>query len=553
MSTESDDVSSSSNTPVPPPGYAFRGYDENGMPIFRRKPGRLPRAQAPEPPPAPEAPAAPEPPAAPASSSGTWTPGDSPDYVPPAQPQVPADDDAGDSSANMAAVLAERRASALRVKAGLDSMSSSLEAMNSFLNGNANKAAAPQSRGPQPQNPHGRGGKDRHGRFDRRGDRNGRFAQNPQNAAPQRPATDNPVSQEALQDAAPAAPVAAAPLPTLRIADLQALSLQALLDRCAELRLADDAAPLSRHDLVMWIAREHVRRGGTIEAEGYLEIWQEGHGFLRSIAGNLKTCPEDVLVPQSLVASAGLRAGDFIVGRARLGDRNQRERRLAVEELVSVNGADSLRSRRRPPFGGLEVVEPSVEADLTGLPKGPLSSLRFGERVLLVGPRAKGGAALLENLARTLATNHPDTEVFLALVNAAPETVVRLRKAGAAGRFHVVASEFEDFYDKPLQLAGNLTDIAKRKVESGENVVVLFDSVTALALAYGVSATTQQGVPSDGIDGRSVQKARRLVGAARATEGASFTLVATAYTDGPSSAPARVIEELAPVVRQVAL
>lgn len=546
MSTESDDTSSSPNTPVPPPGYAFRGYDENGMPIFRRKPGRLPRAQATE----PEVPATP---AAPIPSADVWTPGDSVPDVPPAPPSAPESAEPEASPANMAAVLAERRASALRVKAGLDSMSSSLEAMNSFLNGNANKPAAAQSRGAQPENPHARGGKDRRGRFDRRGDRNARFQQNPQNAAPQRPATDNPVSQEALQTAAPAAPVVAAPLPTLRIADLQALSVQALLDRCAELRLGDEAVPLSRHDLVMWIAREHARRGGTVEAEGYLEIWQEGHGYLRSIAGNLKTCPEDVLVPQSLIASAGLRAGDFIVGRARLGDRNQRERRLAIEELVSVNGADSLRARRRPPFGGLEAVEPAVEANLSGLPKSQLDSLRFGERVLLVGPRAKGGAALLENLARTLAANHPDTEVFLALVNAAPEAVVRLRKAGEAGRFQVVASEFEDFYDKPLQLAGNLTDIAKRKVESGENVVVLFDSITSLALAYGVSATTQQGVPSDGIDGRSVQKARRLVGAARATETASFTLVATAYTDGPSSAPARVIEELAPVVRQIDL
>lgn len=499
--------------------------------------------------------------------------------------------------------LLKRRDAAARIKMQLDSTASSIDAMNNFFN--SMSAPAPQrgeERGAPGPNGDRRVRFERKARFERNngndprpnlqggkpyGQRPG-YTPNPQERGnPNRPGpggknlrepyhgpngnrpapsndyqTSAAYAENSLSRNGNAAGYAPHPMQprTVKLFDLQALSTAELMKRVEEQNLYESVTLQGKHDLINALLREHVRRGGSVEGEGFLEIWQEGIGFLRSPYGDLKTCPEDIAVPPQMIAANGLRPGDHIVCRARMADQKQRGGRLTASELISVNGMQPEQARRVPPLSALPVAPatrplrvrtPDAAPLLAGL--DALTPFAFGHRAILIGPRHLANAELLCAIAHGIARNHPDAEVYLALINAAPEMVNELDGDPA---YHLLATEFDDFPDKHLQMAGNLTDLARRKVESGRDVIILMDSIIGLSRAYGIAATTQQGIPSDGIDGRAIQKARRLFGAGRAIrDGGSLTVIVTANTSdeiNPSDTlNARILQEFAPTASNI--
>lgn len=341
---------------------------------------------------------------------------------------------------------------------------------------------------------------------------------------------------------------------------LQSLSVEALHQKLIEQNLYDSTVVLGKHDMILSLLREQNRRGGEIEGEGYLEIWQDNVGFLRSPFGNLKTCPEDISVSSQMIVENALRPGDHIICRVRLGDPKSRERRLTASEIVSVNGKSPKSARRVVPFSALPVETPSHRIRLR-TPDGDsvlteidaLAPFAFGQRNLLIGPRNTCNYTLLRNMAHAIAQNHPTAVIYLAIVNTSRDV---MESCAEDASYKLLTTEFEDFAEKHLQMTGNLTDIARRRVENGEDVIILFDSIIALSRAYGIAATTQQGIPSDGIDGRAIQKARRLFGAGRAIRnGGTLTVITTANASDEiisnDTLNQRILQEFAPVASRI--
>lgn len=347
---------------------------------------------------------------------------------------------------------------------------------------------------------------------------------------------------------------------TVNLFALQSLSVDELHQKLIEQNLYDSTIVLGKHDMVLALLREQNRRGGEIEGEGYLEIWQDNVGFLRSPFGNLKTCPEDISVSPQMIVENALRPGDHIICRVRLGDPKSRERRLTACELVSVNGKTPKSARRVVPFSALPVEAPSHRIRLRTPDCKPvlteidaLAPFAFGQRNLLIGPRNTCNYTLLRNLAHAIAQNHPTAVIYLAIVNTSRDVT---ESCSEDASFKLLTTEFEDFSEKHLQMTGNLTDIARRRVENGEDVIILFDSIIALSRAYGIAATTQQGIPSDGIDGRAIQKARRLFGAGRAIRnGGTLTIITTANSSDEIIADdilnKRILQEFTPVASRI--
>ncbi len=424
----------------------------------------------------------------------------------------------GDASNDVLEVLAQRRAAARRMKETLASMTSSMDEMKSFF------AAKPQEQ-------------------TNMADKMARKTAH-RVMRPIKPDVRPDQSAQA-DDAAPVDTVAPETVdesaPVLNVNDLQSLSSEELIALCTEQNLLADIGPVSsKHDFIAAILREHLRRGGSVECEGYLDSWQEGFGVFHTLAAGLRSTPEDVTLQNSSVQSFSLRPGDLVRVRVRPGERSLQNRRgFQAGDVITVNGTDPAAARGRLPFASIPAETPS--RPIAG------TEFKFGERVLVpVGDNMPRPAAMIA-WAETIAEANPSADVWVVLLSASPETSV---VKPAHGNVRIVCTEFEDLAEKAMQVAGNVTEIARRTAETARDSIVLVDSLSALVRAYGLAATTQQGVPSDGIDGRSAARAKRLFGAGRAlANGGSVTVIAT-ISDIPMNE--RIVAEFTPAATSTA-
>jgi len=289
--------------------------------------------------------------------------------------------------------------------------------------------------------------------------------------------------------------------------------------------------------------RRHAR-GPVTQVEGYLWLRSNGSPLMVSAERNFVSDRSDPVVPNELVSPIHLESGVFLTAKARGGDRPR------VMEIDSVEGMppDEYRSRALP-FTELISIDPEERFHLETEP-GVLETrvaeliapLGKGQRCLIVSPPKAGKTTLLQQMAHAIAVNHPDTTIFVLLVDERPEEVTDWRRSIARGE--VFASSSDQSLESHIQVSEMVFERARRLVEMGEDVVVFMDSLTRMSRAYNNSQKGSGRILSGGIDARTMEKPRRFFGSARNVEhGGSLTVVATCLIDTGSRMDEVIFQE----------
>jgi transcription termination factor Rho len=303
---------------------------------------------------------------------------------------------------------------------------------------------------------------------------------------------------------------------------------------------------LRKQDLIFRIEQNLLDSDVVLRGEGVLEILPEGYGFLRSQDWNYLYGPDDIYVSPSQIKRFDLRTGDTILGQVR--PPKEGERYLALLKVESVNGDQPEKAKLRIAFDNLPPRYPEERLHLET--EGGELSMRVmdliapigkGQRGLIVSPPKAGKTTLLQQVANSIAENHPDVHLIVLLIDERPEEVTDMEEHVKA---EVISSTFDEPADRHTQVAEMVLDKAKRLVEHGKDVVILLDSITRLARAYNVTVPHSGKILSGGVDANALHKPKRFFGAARnIDEGGSFTIIATALVETGSRMDEVIFEE----------
>lgn len=286
---------------------------------------------------------------------------------------------------------------------------------------------------------------------------------------------------------------------------------------------------------------------GLIEAEGVLEIMQDGYGFLRSSDYNYLNSPDDIYVSQSQIKYFGMKTGDTVCGTIR--PPKDGEKYFPLIKAEKINGKPAELVRDRIPFDYLTPLFPDEKFDLCHHKQETLSTriidlftpIGKGQRALIVAPPKTGKTTLLKEIANAIAANHPDVYLIVLLIDERPEEVTDMQRTVNA---EVIASTFDEPADRHVRIANIVLEKAKRMTECGHDVVIVLDSITRLARAYNTVAPASGKVLSGGVEANALQKPKRFFGAARNIEnGGSLTIIATALTETGSKMDEVIFEE----------
>jgi len=280
--------------------------------------------------------------------------------------------------------------------------------------------------------------------------------------------------------------------------------------------------------------------------QGVLEILPDGFGFLRDPAANYLSGPEDIYVSPSQIRRFNLRTGDLLGGQVRAPKEN--ERYNALIQVEHVNGMDPDDARDLPAFESMTPLHPEetftleTDADSTATRlMDLLTPIGKGQRGLIVAPPRTGKTLLLQEIAKSIATNHPDTHLLVLLIDERPEEVTEMQRSVTG---EVIASTFDEPPSRHVQVAEMVIERARRLVESGKDVVILLDSITRLGRAYNNTVPASGKLLSGGVDATALHRPKRFFGAARnLEEGGSLTILATALVDTGSRMDEVIFEE----------
>ena len=333
--------------------------------------------------------------------------------------------------------------------------------------------------------------------------------------------------------------------PVLSLFDLQDMTVPELHKKAEGLGLVDLGA-LRKHELIFEILKGHARQSGVMYSKGVLEILPDGFGFLRSPYSNYLPCPEDIYVSPSQIRRFALRTGDFVEGQIR--EPKEKERFFALLRVDKVNSDDPERSRQKVPFENLTPLFPDRRINLEVDPAEVsmrvmdlFTPIGMGQRGLIVAAPRTGKTVLLQKLANSISANHPDCYLIILLIDERPEEVTDMTRNTKA---HVLSSTFDEEPERHVQVAELVIEMAKRKVEGGENVIILLDSITRLARAYNTLQPHSGKILSGGVDANALHKPKRFFGAARNIEaGGSLTIIATALVETGSRMDDVIFEE----------
>ena len=309
---------------------------------------------------------------------------------------------------------------------------------------------------------------------------------------------------------------------------------------------AEDAINLRRHEVIMELTRIWLRRKGTVIATGTVEALGEGFGFLRSAANNYLQCPEDVFVSQQQMRRHGLRTGDLVEGPLR--EPRDRDRFFALASVSLVNGLPVEQAKRvahfeylTPIFPDRRILLETTQAEYSMRVMDLFTPVGFGQRGLIVAPPRTGKTVLLQKIANAISANYPDVELMVLLIDERPEEVTDMQRNTKA---QVFSSTFDEEPQRHCAVSEMVIEVAKRKVESGKDVVILLDSITRLARAYNTAAPHSGKILSGGLDANAMHKPKRFFGAARNIEhGGSLTILATALIETGSKMDDVIFEE----------
>lgn len=334
----------------------------------------------------------------------------------------------------------------------------------------------------------------------------------------------------------------------MNLQELKTRSPAELLAFAEELGI-ENCNTMRKQDMMFAILKELASQDVSISGVGVLEVLQDGFGFLRSPEENYLPGPDDIYVSPSQVRRFGLRTGDIVEGEIRAPKDS--ERYFALLKVGSINAEGPEKVRHRINFDNLTPLYPErkIKLELDDPTKKAYvqrvieltSPIGFGQRALIVAPPRTGKTVMLQNIAHSVAENHPDAYLIVLLIDERPEEVTDMARSV---RGEVISSTFDEPASRHVQVAEMVMEKAKRLVEHKRDVVVLLDSITRLARAYNTVVPSSGKVLTGGVDANALQRPKRFFGAARNIEqGGSLTIIATALIDTGSRMDEVIFEE----------
>ena len=320
----------------------------------------------------------------------------------------------------------------------------------------------------------------------------------------------------------------------------------------AEKLAIENPSTLRKQEILFAILKKLAQKNEQITGGGVIEVLQDGFGFLRAIESNYLPGPDDIYVSPSQIRKFGLRTGDSVEGEIR-GPKDQ-ERYFALLKVDKINFDDPEKARNKIAFDNLTPLYPDkqlkMEVEKTKIEKKPDQTARLidlvspigkGQRSLIISPPKAGKTIILQNIAHSLAQNHPECYLMVLLIDERPEEVTDMQRSVKG---EVISSTFDEPASRHVAVAEMVIEKAKRLTEHKKDVVILLDSITRLGRAYNAVVPSSGKVLTGGVDANALQRPKRFFGAARNIEqGGSLTIISTALIDTGSRMDEVIFEE----------
>ncbi len=314
----------------------------------------------------------------------------------------------------------------------------------------------------------------------------------------------------------------------------------------------ENPSTLRKQEILFSILKKLAEKKEQITGGGVLEVLQDGFGFLRAIESNYLPGPDDIYVSPSQIRRFGLRTGDSVEGEIRAP--KDAERYFALLKVNQINFEDSDKGRNKIAFDNLTPLYPNqqlkMEVEKNVVEKKPDQTARLidlvspigkGQRSLIISPPKAGKTIILQNIANSLAANHPECYLMVLLIDERPEEVTDMQRTVKG---EVISSTFDEPASRHVGVAEMVIEKAKRLVEHKKDVVILLDSITRLGRAYNAVVPSSGKVLTGGVDANALQRPKRFFGAARNVEqGGSLTIISTALIDTGSRMDEVIFEE----------
>ncbi len=334
----------------------------------------------------------------------------------------------------------------------------------------------------------------------------------------------------------------------MKLQDLKMKSPAALLELAEELKI-ENASAMRKQDMMFAILKSLADQEVEITGSGVVEVLPDGFGFLRAPESNYLPGPDDIYVSPSQIRRFALRTGDTVDGPIR--SPKDGERYFALLKVNTINFEDPEKQKHKVHFDNLtplypderikmEIQDPTIK-DRSARVIDIVAPLGKGQRALIVAPPRTGKTVLLQNIAKSVAANHPECFLIVLLIDERPEEVTDMQRTVKG---EVISSTFDEPASRHVQVAEMVIEKAKRLVEHKRDVVILLDSVTRLGRAYNTVVPSSGKVLTGGVDANALQRPKRFFGAARnIEEGGSLTIIATALIDTGSRMDEVIFEE----------
>ncbi len=334
----------------------------------------------------------------------------------------------------------------------------------------------------------------------------------------------------------------------IKLSELKRKTPAELVVQAEELQV-ENASALRKQELLFAILKNLAARGTEIMGEGVIEVLQDGFGFIRSAEANYLAGPDDIYVSPSQIRKFALRTGDTIEGQIR--SPKDGERYFALVKVNTINFENPEKVKHKVHFDNLTPLYPDerlemetndpTRKDLSARVIDIVAPLGKGQRGLIVAPPRTGKTVILQNIAHSITSNHPECYLIVLLIDERPEEVTDMQRSVKG---EVVSSTFDEPASRHVQVAEMVIEKAKRLVEHGRDVVILLDSITSLGRAYNTVVPSSGKVLTGGVDANALQRPKRFFGAARNIEqGGSLTIIATALIDTGSRMDEVIFEE----------
>jgi len=314
----------------------------------------------------------------------------------------------------------------------------------------------------------------------------------------------------------------------------------------------ENPSTLRKQEILFAILKKLAQKNEQITGGGVLEVLQDGFGFLRAIESNYLPGPDDIYVSPSQIRKFGLRTGDSVEGEIRAP--KDQERYFALLKVDKINFDNPEKARNKIAFDNLTPLYPDKQLrmeiepekiekkpDLTARLIDLVSPIGKGQRSLIISPPKAGKTIILQNIAHSIAKNHPECYLMVLLIDERPEEVTDMQRSVKG---EVISSTFDEPAARHVAVAEMVIEKAKRLTEHKKDVIILLDSITRLGRAYNAVVPSSGKVLTGGVDANALQRPKRFFGAARNIEqGGSLTIISTALIDTGSRMDEVIFEE----------